>query len=372
MNSLQPASLEEALAALRDCQASHRLIEIAGNRSKARMGGPIAADALRLETKKLNRVLSYDPRDLTISVEAGLPYAELTRILAEKGQFLPIEPPYSASATVGGMIAANTSGHRRRLFGSIRDLVIGMKFLTLDGKLVQSGGMVVKNVAGLDMSKLMIGSFGTLALIGVVNFKLMPRPVSARTFLFQSAKPAEVFSQRDRLLRSVLQPCAIDILNPLASARVGLAELWSLVVEAVGSEAVLDRYTRELHGFEPTADTVWPRIREFTPDYLAEHPAATVLRLSTTLMGLESRMTSLPSHLPQVARAGNGILYVYSSQVLDVPEGAKGVIESSADPKPPAEKLWPQAGNDFFLMQRIKTMFDPLFILNPGRLYGRI
>ena len=88
------------------------------------------------------------------------------------------------AATVGGMVAANISGARRRLYGTARDLVIGMKFATLDGKLVQSGGMVVKNVAGLDMGKLMIGSFGTLAAIASVNFKLQPRPAVARTILF--------------------------------------------------------------------------------------------------------------------------------------------------------------------------------------------
>ena len=88
---------------------------------------------------------------------------------------VPLDPPFSAGATVGGVVASNSSGPRRRLYGTARDLVIGMQFATLEGKLVQSGGMVVKNVAGLDMAKLMIGSFGTLAAIAVVNFKLHAR-----------------------------------------------------------------------------------------------------------------------------------------------------------------------------------------------------
>ena len=89
---------------------------------------------------------------------------------------VPLDPPFAEAATVGGVVAANSSGPRRRLYGTARDLVIGMQFATLEGKLVQSGGMVVKNVAGLDMAKLMIGSFGTLAAIAVVNFKLLPMP----------------------------------------------------------------------------------------------------------------------------------------------------------------------------------------------------
>ncbi len=121
-------------------------------------------------------MLEYEPRDLTISVEAGLPWREFTSLLAANRQMVPLDPPFAADATVGGVVAANSSGPRRRLYGTARDLVIGMRFATLEGKLVQSGGMVVKNVAGLDMAKLMIGSFGTLAAIAVVNFKLLPAP----------------------------------------------------------------------------------------------------------------------------------------------------------------------------------------------------
>ena len=102
---------------------------------------------------------------------------------------VPLDPPFADQATVGGVVAANSSGPRRRLYGTARDMVIGMRFATLEGKLVQSGGMVVKNVAGLDMAKLMIGSFGTLAAIAVVNFKLVPMPEAERSFLLPSIRP---------------------------------------------------------------------------------------------------------------------------------------------------------------------------------------
>src|SRR5207253_4650689 len=97
---------------------------------------------------------------------------------------------FAEQATVGGVVAANSSGPRRRLYGTARDMVIGMTFATLEGKLVQTGGMVVKNVAGLDMGKLMIGSFGTLAAIAVVNFKVHPIPVT-RTFLWNFVNVAD-------------------------------------------------------------------------------------------------------------------------------------------------------------------------------------
>ena len=93
-------------------------------------------------------MIDYNPRDLTISVGAGISYCELTGVLSEHRQMIPLDPPFSESATMGGIIAANTSGPRRRLYGSARDMVIGMTFATLEGKLIRTGGMVVKNVAG--------------------------------------------------------------------------------------------------------------------------------------------------------------------------------------------------------------------------------
>src|SRR5664280_1127975 len=109
-------------------------------------------------------------------------------------------------APVGGVISANCSGPRRRLYGTARDLVIGMQLATLEGKLVQSGGMVVKNVAGLAMAKLMIGSFGTLAAITVVNFKVVPMPETERSFVLPFDSAAGAVAARDRILNSALLP----------------------------------------------------------------------------------------------------------------------------------------------------------------------
>ena len=365
----QPASPAQLADLLHDCQQHKHTIEIAGSRSKQRMGGPIADAAVRVETGKLNRILAYDPRDLTISVEAGLLYSDLVAALAEKKQFLPIEPPFADRATIGGILATHSTGHRRRLFGTVRDLVIGMQFAMLDGKLVQSGGMVVKNVAGLDFAKIMTGSFGTLACMAVINFKLMPASAGSRTFLFTCDAPTDLTRKRQALLASILQPAAIDVLNPAAALRLGLAPQWSLLIEALGSEKVLDRYQRELADFAIVANDIWPRLREFTPAWLNENPDGSVVRLSTPLTGIEQAMQS-PN--PALARGGNGVVYRYSPTIEDLPDGVKGVIEFSPPSRPSKDRLWPQPGDDFFLMEKIKHQFDPTNLLNPGRLYGRI
>ncbi len=151
---------------------------------------------------------------------------------------IPLDPPFSEGATVGGIVAANVSGPRRRLYGTARDMVIGMTFATLEGKLIRSGGMVVKNVAGLDMGKLMIGSFGTLAAVAVMNFRLHPMPVGTRTFVQEFVRATEAIAARDKILKSSLQPAAVDIVKSSAG--------YDLMIQAGGSPAVLDRYSREL------------------------------------------------------------------------------------------------------------------------------
>src|SRR5450755_118823 len=123
---IAPASPEELAQALVTAAAEGRGIELRGNGTKQGMGGPLPPDAFTLSTARLFRLLQYEPKDLTISVEAGMPFAELTRILAEQRQMLPLDPIFAADATVGGILAANSNGSRRRLYGTARDMVIGM------------------------------------------------------------------------------------------------------------------------------------------------------------------------------------------------------------------------------------------------------
>src|SRR6185436_15694841 len=191
-----PGSQEQLAAALSAAAAKKQTITLGGRFSKNKMAGPIERSDVTISTTKLARVLNYEPKDLTISVEAGLPWAELSRLLAENRQMVPLDPPFSGAGTVGGVVSANCSGPRRRLYGTARDLVIGMTFATVEGKLVKSGGMVVKNVAGLDMGKLMIGSFGTLAAITVVNFKLTPIPEESAALVLRFRSLDEAIARR--------------------------------------------------------------------------------------------------------------------------------------------------------------------------------
>ena len=231
--TIVPGSPEELAQCLADANSRGQRIALLGNSTKARMGGPIAPYDVAISTSGLNKILEYEPRDLTISVGAGIAYSELSRVLAEHGQMIPLDPPFSDRAAerallsyMGGVVAANTSGPRRRLYGSARDMVIGMTFATLEGKLVRTGGMVVKNVAGLDMGKLMIGSFGTLAAIATLNFRVYPSFTGTRTFAQDFERIADVMAARDEVLKSRLQPAAIDIVKSEGRLSAGHPGRW--------------------------------------------------------------------------------------------------------------------------------------------------
>ncbi len=379
-----PQTPQELAEALRAAAAAGRSIHFEGAGSKRLMAGPFDPDAGRISTTALRRVLAYQPADLTISVEAGLPWCEFTQLLAANRQMVPLDPPFAASATVGGVIGANSSGPRRRLYGSARDMVIGMRFATLEGKLVDSGGMVVKNVAGLDMAKLMIGSFGTLAAIATVNFKLQPVPEMERSFLVPFASAAEAVAARNALLAGPLQPAAVDLLNPAAGVTVG-NKTWLLAIRAGGNRAAVDRYEREFApvegGVAYEADLqqrLWQHIGEFTPDFLAAHPDGAVVRASCTLKEVGAVLESFPG--PAMARAGSGVCYGYFDKADEAavwmagsvrPEW-KAVIEFSPAEWRRKASLWPAPGADLEIMRRVKNLFDPGNVLNRGRLYGRI
>ncbi len=382
--ALQPSTPHELAEALRDGPVRNRTIALEGNGSKRRMAGPPPEADMRISTARLRRVLAYEPDDLTISVEAGLPWREFTAILGANRQMVPLDPPFADHATVGGVIAANCSGPRRRLYGSARDLVIGMTFATLEGKLVQSGGMVVKNVAGLDMAKLMIGSFGTLAAITAVNFKLAPSPETERSFLLPFSSLSAAIAARNRILTGVLQPSAIDLLNPAAGAELG-RNSWLLAIRAGGNPAAMDRYERELDQLgggmalrSNDQQKLWRPIEQFTPGFISQNPHGAVVRASCTLKEVEAAMASFPG--PALARAGSGVCYGYfaessaASQWLrdTAAQGWKSVMEFSPEARQEGLELWPSPGADFELMRRIKNLFDPGYMLNRGRLYGRI
>ena len=376
MDEQKPETPAELAAMLKQAAAGNQAVVTGGGFTKVRMGGAVTDPARRISTAGLNRVLQYEPKDLTISVEAGLPYSELTSLLAANRQMLPLDPPHAALATIGGVIASNTCGSRRRLYGTARDMVIGMTFATLDGELPQSGGMVVKNVAGLDVQKTLIGSMGTLAVLTSINFKLAPLPHATRTYVLGFPNINDACMARDAVLRGVLQPAALDLLNAAAAESFGWGGSECLVLRAGGSETLLARYGRELPGAQilegDLETTFWQTMDQFSVSH--EY----VVRVGHAMSALESVLSSATG--PALARAGNGVTWLgfTARAALDdwlaatTDRGWSRIVESA----PAAEKAtldqWPQPAEDLSLMRNYKEMMDPRNLLNAGRLYGRL
>jgi glycolate oxidase FAD binding subunit len=387
--AVQPGDVLELSEILARCGSESKTVELGGYFTKEAMGGAIRPADVVISTARLSRIVEYEPRDLTISAEAGVLFHELEELLQKNNQMLPLDPPDRLrSATIGGILAANCSGPRRRLYGTARDMVIGMTFVTLEGKQVRSGGMVVKNVAGLDMAKLLIGSFGTLAAIARVNFRVYPRPVQTRTFAASFPSLAAALKARDAILRSPLQPAAVDLLNPAAAAEVqaGLPSGYVVLVEGSGIEAVIARFERELKGIAretgapelvvlaaEKASALWRAVRDFP----SLNGPGMVLRISSTLSRLHEAFLAAGG-AAAVARAGSGITYIHSVEagtgILDRARraGLYTVVESCSAANKEKLELWPDPGGELAVMARIKRDLDPKNLLNYGRLYNRL
>jgi len=203
----RPTSVAEAATLLRDSRGS---VVFRGGGTKMSWGGRPAEPDLVVQTGGLHRLITHNPADMTVAVEAGLPLGALQDELGEAGQWLALDPPTEpAGATVGGLLATGDSGARRLRYGALRDLVIGVTLVLADGTVARAGGNVIKNVAGFDLSKLVYGSLGTLALVAEVVLRVHPRPEASATVVV----PASVSTAAARsleLLASPLEPSAVD------------------------------------------------------------------------------------------------------------------------------------------------------------------
>src|SRR5438552_13079707 len=163
-----------------------------------------------LSTRRLNNVVAHRHGDLTATVQAGASLAEVNGELARHRQWIPLDPPWADRATIGGLVATNDSGPRRHRYGAPRDLIIGAEFARADGKLAKGGGIVVKNVAGYDLPRLMTGSVGSLAVIVTATFKLYPLPAASRTLAVTLRNERDLASLASAVLDSHLTPTAME------------------------------------------------------------------------------------------------------------------------------------------------------------------
>ena len=212
-----PSSAEEVAAVLRMC-AEHNLAVIARrNGTKLGSGNPPRRYDVALSLKEMTRVWNYEAGDLTIVVEPGMKLGDFQRYIGQDHLWLPLDPFGGAKASLGGIMATNCAGPLRLFYGTPRDMVLGLKFATTEGKVIKSGGRVVKNVAGYDLGKLLIGSHGTLGVIVEASFKLYPQPAERATFVMPAGKLGIARDLRRKIQTSPLQPLRLVLLDSAAA-----------------------------------------------------------------------------------------------------------------------------------------------------------
>lgn len=193
-----------------------------GGRTALHFGGAVPSASIHVLTEGLNRIIDYPARDMTITVEAGMRIETLQEHLAEENQSLPIDIPQGHRATIGGAIAANVFGPSRYGCGTFRDYLLGISAIDGRGRLFTAGGRVVKNVAGYDLCKLMIGSLGTLGIITQVTLKLTPNPAARAFAIVRAQQPFQIENVLARLNVSATRPVILDVLNAKAVSQLGI------------------------------------------------------------------------------------------------------------------------------------------------------
>jgi glycolate oxidase FAD binding subunit len=414
-----PATIDEVSRVVAYASQEHRAIVPRGNGSKMKMGGIPRKIDIVLSTRRLNRITDRDCENLTLAAESGLTLGEVQQGLAKvgKGYFLPLDPPFTDQATLGGIVATNSSGPKRLLYGSARDMMIGAKAVFPNGDIVVSGGKTVKNVSGYDMCKLLIGSYGTLGILCEMTFKLLPLPEKEATLglSFAALEDADDFVRE--LRGGQLIPSSIEILNGLAVQKmrysVSMPPNGNYLV-AVGLEGVaesIDRQVTEMSEMGKKHGTLeamtldaekhqafWVALRDFS-SRLTDEDSNVISMKSNFLISkcgdilgsYEKIARGLGIHCAFISHAGNGILYSHALpgksfrskagsfvELIEklTAEAAKNggglVVESS----PPSIKkkvdVWGQSRSDYVVARRLKEQIDPAGILNIGRFVGGI
>jgi len=410
-----PESLQEIGEALRLAAEKNFSVVPMGGGTKIAFGNPLLRADTVLNLSRMDRILETDLDNLTLTVQAGVKLITVQESLARNRHFIPLDPPFPA-ATIGGVLATNSSGPKRFLYGSSRDITLGVKVVLPGGEIVKAGGKTVKNVSGYDMTKLYIGSLGTLGIIGEATLRLLPIPEKEAILIFTCKDVPQAWSIASEILYSDLLPSSLLLFNKRAAAvlanpkiSVSPGELF-LLIGVEGAEEAVEAQAQRICTVsekgaisniqllrDSLAGETWKRINEIQ-SYLAGGSKSVVFcKISTSLSrgaGLFHRIESLSSERALstaiLGHLGTGILNVFflldektafpgEGKIVEAISTLRKEAEDAGgslivEVAPPAIKrktpVWGQPGPSFPYMKAVKNALDPLNLLNPGRFYG--
>ena len=269
-----------------------------------------------IDLSGLNQLIDHRPDDMTATVEAGMKLSQFQDIIGSRGQWLPVDPPSPEALSIGELISTNANGPSRYGFGTIRDWLIGVRFFLSDGRSIFNGGRVVKNVAGFDLCKLMVGSEGKLGVLTEAIFKLAPIAEETAS-LISPCKSLEEASQKMGSIRSSpIQPSVLDLIREDGELRLAL--------RLSGAKADVEsqlKHTESMEGFAPGVFSYESRLRK---------------RMGKTISVLPEQLIPTLSKLKDVdfvSRAGNGIIYLEGESLPYVCSEVEKRVKAQFDPK---------------------------------------
>ena len=382
-----PDSIGDAASRIAESERAGETVAFIGGGTDLEIGNPPDRLDLVIRTENLDRLVEHAPADQIIAVEAGTTLARLQEVVGAHGQRLALDPPLPGNATIGGIIAANAFGPLRTRYGSVRDLIIGISIVRADGVIAHGGGKVVKNVAGFDLPKLMVGSLGSLGMIATATFRLHPLPESSETLIMKTQSAAAVRSLIAELRQTQLEVAAMVAIHS------GTAYDVAVRFEGFRAGVTAQRdHLSQLHGgcnvlTSDEAKRIWLRhdaIREGGPLKLkiAALPTAieTVSKsVVTPLIGSLTNggfvwyptfgvgfVTGAPNDNELIATA------IESARQVLITAGGSLTMEAAPAAIRQRVSTWGELGGTLPLMLATKYKFDPGRRLAPGRFVGGI
>lgn len=365
----RPTELDGLEMALRLAAEAGAAVAPWGAGSRMALGYPPTRLDLVVSLERLNRIVAYDPADLTITVEAGLTHAVLARTLAQSRQMLPLDPPLPERATIGGTLATGVTGLRRSLYGAPRDLALGMHVFDAAGQTLKAGGAVVKNATGYGMTRLYIGSLGTLCVIGEASFKLAPLPEAEATILAASPSPQQMVTAARALNALAVRPAAIAAMHvaalpELARLSPGHERRELLAIRLPGTEAAVKRAIAESEAALRQADAqllltldgasheaFWASANDFPALRVGSREAL-------------ARVNTLPSEVGQAVEMAEGLASEHGLRLLWLADLATGTLwlrlSAHDDEAAGAERDGETLGRDVMFAAALRAILEAL------------
>ncbi|MGH2505323.1 MAG: FAD-binding oxidoreductase, partial [Ktedonobacterales bacterium] len=375
-----------------------------GGGTRLDYGAPPRKADIILSLAQLSGVIEHAPHDLTVTVRAGTPLADLQRTLGAARQWLALDPPLAPGATIGGLIATNATGPRRQRYGGVRDQIIGVRVALADGTIARGGGKVVKNVAGYDLPKLYTGALGTLGVVLSASFRLYSIPPYAGSALVEADALEALCALALAVMAQPVVPTILDLFPAKDRSPALLGVRFESAVDAAISDQIgAVRQLARAAGLEAReargdADAAWWAAADAWLARLTGADGAEVVELKASLLpsyagawlaALDAARAEFAglADLRWRAHAGIGLVVARLAGPADAVAGWGAAIERMralavarqgslvVTRTPPALRGWLDPwgpANGLAIMRSLKARFDPTETLNPGRFVGGI